>query len=243
MLRANGPTGILAPSHNIVRTAVLDKYGGAGEENSPTRLVRRCVAAYFEGEHPATDPNRRAVELPWARLKLRDGPGLARSLCNASVFRQMWYKQGEASRWQLLRYWHSAAKFIAEAGTSGTHQDLDASSESKVGDKEATENETTATETEKEPTESDTARNNLIVEHLLRFGGAVAQDIRLADVTSFRAIQLERAVLDLLGMMRFEHKALELLQDVQTRLLTITPDENYALAFQAAVILTQADVC
>jgi len=167
----------------------------------------------------------------------------------------MWYKQGEASRWQLLRYWHSAAKFIAEAGMSATHQGLDASSESKqdsndlqevkVSDKEATENETTATETEKEatPTESDTARNNIIVEHLLRFGGAVAQDIRLADVTSFRAIQLERAVLDLLGMMRFEHKALELLQDVQTRLLTITPDANYALAFQAAVMWTHADVC
>ena len=161
--------------------------GGAGEENLPTRLVRRCVAAYFEGEHPTIDPNRRAVELPWARLKLRDGPGLARSLCNASVFRQMWYKQGEASRWQLLRYWHSAAKFIAEAGMSATHQGLDASSESKqdsndlqrvkVGDKKATENETTATEMEKEatPTESDTARNNIIVEHLLRFGGVVAQ--------------------------------------------------------------------
>ena len=102
----HGPTGILAPSHNIVRTAVLEKYGGAGEESVPTRLVRRCVAAYFEGEHPTIDPNRRAVELPWARLKLRDGPGLARSLCNASVFQQMWYKQGEASRWQVLRYWH-----------------------------------------------------------------------------------------------------------------------------------------
>ena len=229
--------GILAPSHNIVRTAVLEKYGGAGEESVPTRLVRRCVAAYFEGEHPTIDPNRRAVELPWARLKLRDGPGLARSLCNASVFRQMWYKQGEASRWQLLRYWHSAAKFIAEAGMSATHQVLDASSERMVC--------TTATETEKEatPTESDTARNNIIVEHLLRFGGVVAQDICKADVTSFRAIQLERAVLDLLGMMRFEHKALELLQDVQTRLLTITPDANYALAFQAAVMWTHADVC
>ena len=73
--------------------------------------------------------------------------------------------------------------------------------------------------------------------------GVVAQDIRKADVTSFRAIQLERAVFDLLGMMRFEHKALELLQDVQTRLLTITADANYALAFQAAVMWTYADVC
>ena len=231
----HGPTGILAPSHAIVHAAILERYGG-GELGLPTQLVCRGVAAYFETEDPTINQNRRSIELPWARLKLRDGPGLARALCNVSVFRQKWYLQGEAMRWEMFRYWRKAGKLIAET-TNSLPVDIPPASDRNV-------------DVEDDQEAKDDQSSNIIVEHLVRFGCAMSADIGKSVKATFHAIELERAVVDLLRMMRCEHKALELLQNVQTQLqaaLTLDSDSGnsmreYTWALEGAMAWTYRSI-
>jgi tetratricopeptide (TPR) repeat protein len=214
----HGPTGVLAPSHAIVHAVILERYG-TGEAESCTRIVRRGVAAYFESDDAVVDPVRRTTELPWARLKLGDGHGLARALCHDTVCRQMWYLQGEASRWELLRYWREAGKLMAEASGTQCKSSIEQEDKNQEG--------------------SGTRGNNIIVEHLLIFGSALADTIQgTGNEDIFGAIELIRAVFDLLRMMRLEHTGLELLKTVQARLAATSQRVEHNLAHQAAVAWT-----
>jgi tetratricopeptide (TPR) repeat protein len=245
---AAGAPLLLAPSHAVVHAAILARYTGGNAALPPARCVRRVLACFFEAggtgsfAAAAADPARRAVEGPWARLHLRDGPGLARILCDPAVMRQIWVDQGDAGRWELLVLWRDVGLLQRGAplpgeegeGEGETGKETEKGEEkadvedkedaSDVAGDEVKEEDDDNDDNDNDDDEKKEGEYDAAVRHLLAWAGSLAEGVMRrrpgAEVDS-QSLALIRAIFELLVMMRRSQSALGVLEAVQRRLTEV----------------------
>ena len=84
---------VISPSHMIIRTALIHRYGQA--EGSPqVNAYRRAIADFFQSESNSIDPSRRLIEVSWALIQLKDFDSLSAFLRTESVMIHQWFHSG-----------------------------------------------------------------------------------------------------------------------------------------------------
>lgn len=107
-----GTQAVLAPSHNIVRDAIIHRYTADNHDNS--EIVLRVLANFFHGSS-TVHQSRKFLEASWAFLCLRDYSALSEFLRTPEVMLHQWRFSGDSGRWGLIKLWKDVEELRAQS--------------------------------------------------------------------------------------------------------------------------------
>jgi tetratricopeptide (TPR) repeat protein/energy-coupling factor transporter ATP-binding protein EcfA2 len=184
-----GSQAVLAPSHNIVRDAIIYRYKSDTRDNS--EIVLRTLADFFQSSS-TVHQSRKFLETSWACLCLRDYTSLSRFLRTPEVMLHQWRFSGDSGRWSFIKLWKDVDELRAQSNVMN--------SETETGQIDDLIDDTTS----------------VSVQEITEWAGELSVSlVEESGLLSNQTFAILRAIYDLLDSMRRSNASLNFLRAME----------------------------